>query len=215
MTCHQKIRQSALILLYALLRRLCETLLLHLLPTLPVSESCFIMSDFNTSSDAEKGSGYSQLINDTVQSYCWSNVTVTVKDRKSRESLDILSDVNGIVQAGELLALMGPRLVSIVQELKPLLTCSLQRLRQNNSPQRSGPACYTWKFRNEPKPLRQRIVSVSRCLSQDEFVCRAGGHTDWFSHRQGNALLCCQTCTSKVSQCQMTFGKSNPIWIKS
>jgi len=61
--------------------------------------------------DIEKvaGSDYAHLTNSSVQSYSWENVTVTVKDRQTKERKDILSGVNGIVHAGELLALMGPR----------------------------------------------------------------------------------------------------------
>lgn len=67
--------------------------------------------------DAEKMAGsYAHLTNSSVHSYSWENVTVTVKDRQTKERKDILSAVNGIVHAGELLALMGPRYV-----LSPLL----------------------------------------------------------------------------------------------
>ncbi|CAO2649430.1 Nn.00g068150.m01.CDS01 [Neocucurbitaria sp. VM-36] len=69
------------------------------------------MSPSNSSEDVEKdvaSSDYAHLTNDTVHSFSWEDVTVTVKDRSSKQPLDILSGVNGIVDAGEMLALMGP-----------------------------------------------------------------------------------------------------------
>ncbi|KAF1942072.1 P-loop containing nucleoside triphosphate hydrolase protein [Clathrospora elynae] len=69
------------------------------------------MSTFKSSEDVEKGpagSGYAQLTNDTVHSFSWECVTVTVKDRRSKLPLEILSGVGGMVGAGEMLALMGP-----------------------------------------------------------------------------------------------------------
>ena len=39
--------------------------------------------------------------NDSVESFSWSNVAVTVKDRHTKQPLNILSNVNGIVKAGE------------------------------------------------------------------------------------------------------------------
>lgn len=64
--------------------------------------------------DVEKGSdaGYAGLANNTVASYSWDNVTVTVKDRQTKSPKQILSSASGIVKAGELLALMGPRYYS-------------------------------------------------------------------------------------------------------
>ncbi|GAB7357619.1 hypothetical protein MBLNU459_g0118t1 [Dothideomycetes sp. NU459] len=61
-------------------------------------------------SDVEKmiGGDYAQLTNSNIRSFAWKGVTVTVKDRQSQQPKTILSDVNGIVKAGELLALMGP-----------------------------------------------------------------------------------------------------------
>ncbi|KAF2861199.1 putative ABC transporter [Piedraia hortae CBS 480.64] len=60
--------------------------------------------------DEEKvlGSDYVQLTNSDVRSFSWKAVTVTVKDRQSAQPKTILSDVNGLVRSGELLALMGP-----------------------------------------------------------------------------------------------------------
>lgn len=74
------------------------------------------MSASNHSADVEKDAAgdYTHLTNDIVQSFSWANVTVTVKDRATKQSLDILSEVNGIVEAGEIMALMGPRYVGLV-----------------------------------------------------------------------------------------------------
>ena len=48
------------------------------------------------------------LTNKDAQSFSWSAVTVTVKDRKTKQSIPILSSSYGHVRAGELVALMGP-----------------------------------------------------------------------------------------------------------
>ena len=48
------------------------------------------------------------LVNDVVDTFSWSDLTVTVKDRKTKGDLSILSDASGIVHAGEMLAIMGP-----------------------------------------------------------------------------------------------------------
>jgi len=61
-------------------------------------------------SDIEKmiGGDYAQLTNTNIRSFGWKGVTVTVKDRQTQQPKTILSDVNGLVKSGELLALMGP-----------------------------------------------------------------------------------------------------------
>ncbi|KAF2194030.1 putative ABC transporter [Zopfia rhizophila CBS 207.26] len=60
--------------------------------------------------DIEKdaGSDYAHLTNTTIRSFGWRNITVTVKDRQTKMPKNILCDVDGIVKAGEILALMGP-----------------------------------------------------------------------------------------------------------
>jgi ABC-type multidrug transport system ATPase subunit len=70
------------------------------------------MSASNHSADVEKdaaGQAYAHLTNETVHSFSWKDVTVTVNDRATKQPLEILSGINGVVQAGEMLALMGPR----------------------------------------------------------------------------------------------------------
>ncbi|KAG8629316.1 hypothetical protein KVT40_003181 [Elsinoe batatas] len=61
-------------------------------------------------SDVEKmiGGDYAQLTNTNIRSFGWKGVTVTVKDRQTQQPKNLLNDVNGLVKAGELLALMGP-----------------------------------------------------------------------------------------------------------
>ena len=71
-----------------------------------------IMSTSNLSTDVEKdaaNSNHAHLTNDSVHTFSWENVTVTVTDRSSKQPLDILSNVSGMVETGELIALMGPR----------------------------------------------------------------------------------------------------------
>lgn len=61
------------------------------------------MSTTNPSvEDVEKGAAadYAHLSNTTVHSFSWQDVTVSVKDRKTKQPLDILSGVSGIVEAG-------------------------------------------------------------------------------------------------------------------
>ncbi|KAK3357604.1 P-loop containing nucleoside triphosphate hydrolase protein [Lasiosphaeria hispida] len=73
----------------------------------------------NTSSDSGKDTmidvdvehhavAEAHLRNTTVRSLSWRNVTVTVKDRETKEPKAVVENVEGIVEAGEICALMGP-----------------------------------------------------------------------------------------------------------
>jgi hypothetical protein len=60
-------------------------------------------SNISSHVDIEKGTagvGYAHLTNSTVHGYSWEDVTVTVKDRGTKEPVDLLSGVNGLVEAG-------------------------------------------------------------------------------------------------------------------
>ncbi|KAI8662548.1 ABC transporter domain-containing protein [Fusarium sp. Ph1] len=48
------------------------------------------------------------LFNTTVKHLTWRGVTVTVKDRETKEPKAIVDNVEGVVEAGEICALMGP-----------------------------------------------------------------------------------------------------------
>ena len=62
-------------------------------------------------SDAERTVGDDPAAifkNDIVRTLVREGATVTVKDRRSKESKDILCHVKGVVEAGELLVITGP-----------------------------------------------------------------------------------------------------------
>jgi hypothetical protein len=66
-------------------------------------------------SDVEKIMGdYAQLTNHNIRSFLWRGVSVSVKDRQTHEDKPILNNVSGIVRAGELMAVMGPSYVILI-----------------------------------------------------------------------------------------------------
>ena len=51
--------------------------------------------------DVEKAaSDYAPLTNHSVQTFSWEKVTVTVKDRHTKQPLELLSNVKGTINAG-------------------------------------------------------------------------------------------------------------------
>ena len=48
------------------------------------------------------------LQNEFVQSFAWKEMNVAVKDRVTKEEKFILTDANGLMKGGEMLAIMGP-----------------------------------------------------------------------------------------------------------
>lgn len=54
-------------------------------------------------------SGYhDHFHNRSVRSFLWTGVTVSVKDKHSKRDKNILSNIDGMVKAGEVMAVMGP-----------------------------------------------------------------------------------------------------------
>ncbi|KAL9637135.1 MAG: hypothetical protein Q9164_002388 [Protoblastenia rupestris] len=66
------------------------------------------MSDSEASKLDLEGGTSEALFNSTVKDFSWQGVTVTVKDRNTKEPKRLLENVSGNVKAGEILALMGP-----------------------------------------------------------------------------------------------------------
>lgn len=62
-----------------------------------------------SSPDLEQNAKVSNhLTNALVDNFSWKNLTVKVKDRATKNEIEILSDSCGFVRAGEMLAIMGP-----------------------------------------------------------------------------------------------------------
>jgi hypothetical protein len=52
--------------------------------------------------DVEKSGGdYAHLTNTSIKSFGWEGISVTVKDRQTKQPKDILSSVNGMIKAGK------------------------------------------------------------------------------------------------------------------
>ncbi|KAJ6138892.1 hypothetical protein N7471_005378 [Penicillium samsonianum] len=58
--------------------------------------------------DLERNDSGHFLMNETVRNFSWQGLTVTVKDRETKSPRDLINDISGDVQHGELVALMGP-----------------------------------------------------------------------------------------------------------
>ncbi|KAL2069552.1 hypothetical protein VTL71DRAFT_14231 [Oculimacula yallundae] len=56
----------------------------------------------------QKAGNEAHLLNNNVRNFIWQDVTVTVKDKKTGKPKAILDNIEGIVKAGEICALMGP-----------------------------------------------------------------------------------------------------------
>ncbi|CVL01026.1 related to ATP-binding cassette protein [Fusarium mangiferae] len=66
-------------------------------------------SDLDNSMDSEQRPvAEKHLLNTTIKNFTWRNVTVTVKNRETKQPKAIVDNVEGIVEAGEICALMGP-----------------------------------------------------------------------------------------------------------
>ena len=83
--------------------------------------------------DVEKGGpDYAYLTNTAVRSFSWQDVIVTVKDRKTKQPLEILSGVNGIVEAGRCLP---------AQHRRILLTSTRRDARPDGTKVSNKPRC--------------------------------------------------------------------------
>lgn len=75
-----------------------------------------MMPSLSRSTDIENDAAspdYAHLTNETLHDFSWSNVTVTVKKKRSEQTDDILSGVNGIVEAGMPFTHLGRRVPKV------------------------------------------------------------------------------------------------------
>lgn len=56
----------------------------------------------NASSDTERQKSHEfYMFNDVVHSLSWSNITLTVEDRSTKQPKSLISDVSGSIEAGK------------------------------------------------------------------------------------------------------------------
>ncbi|KAL8303734.1 hypothetical protein RB597_004861 [Gaeumannomyces tritici] len=65
-------------------------------------------SDTSVIDVESRGASEEHLMNTTVQNISWKGITVTVTDRETKQPKRLVDDLEGVVYAGELCALMGP-----------------------------------------------------------------------------------------------------------
>ncbi|OJJ52442.1 hypothetical protein ASPSYDRAFT_51864 [Aspergillus sydowii CBS 593.65] len=58
--------------------------------------------------DLERNDVSQFLMNHSVHNFSWNGLTVTVKDRQTKKARDLINNISGDVQQGEVVALMGP-----------------------------------------------------------------------------------------------------------
>lgn len=56
----------------------------------------------------EEGGTDAHFQNKSIRSFLWTGLTVKVEDRRTKRQKAILSNVDGMVTEGELMAVMGP-----------------------------------------------------------------------------------------------------------
>ncbi|KAK4149738.1 ABC transporter G family member 15 [Chaetomidium leptoderma] len=114
--------------------------------------------------DVERGSAAnSHLLNTTVHSLAWKGITVTVKDRETKLPKTIVDNVQGIVEAGEILALIGPSGSGKTTLLHHLAS------RPTNALSTSGTVLLNGVTPPSPRTLR----SVTRFVEQEDTLTGA------------------------------------------
>ncbi|KFY01976.1 hypothetical protein V490_00706 [Pseudogymnoascus sp. VKM F-3557] len=68
----------------------------------------YVEQEDTYSPDLERRPTDAHLRNTTVKNFAWQDINVTVKDTKTKQAKALLHNVSGIVNAGEICALMGP-----------------------------------------------------------------------------------------------------------
>lgn len=57
-------------------------------------------SDGLNTRDLEQNDGHNFLMNHSVQNFSWNDLTVTVKDRRTKRPRNLIENINGSVQQG-------------------------------------------------------------------------------------------------------------------
>lgn len=140
--------------------------------------------------DVEKGADLARLKNDVVENFSWEDVTVSVKDRKTKMAVNILEGVSGFVEAGMLvegIVSMGDsRLIcdrgdgcsdgtkvgsSCIFKFSWIIAnAKFQWFWQDNSPECTRAQSRDSKRYHPANPLHQRRANLTRKLPQTQLV---------------------------------------------
>lgn len=82
--------------------------------------------------DLEKRATDAHLQNTTVKNFAWQNITVTVKDHKTKQPKALLRGVNGIVKAGTLPSYSIIERALLTDTRRNMCPHGTIRMRQNN-----------------------------------------------------------------------------------